>query len=513
MKHFDSFFRFLITVLFFYSNMYGAVAQSLVSIPNPSSDYICSYSGAEDDIPFFFQNKILIRLRQVSTTHLVFAFYDGTSYTVINNPDNGHGCQGHPIVFNNNLYIKYKDVNNQNRLAKLNGNTWLLINNFDNGEGYEGEPIIFNDKLYFKYKTSRLDIRLVQFDGTTISMPLALQNVGVAFPKLTVYKNKLYFVDWSTYQVMQFDGTNAVLLNQYPGPQVVGLVESFLIFQDTLFIRGGRHLVKTEGTNCYTVDVANILPTYTLYHFQKEPITYNNKLLFIVQNSTGINWAQYQNGVVQLIPNPTTGLGVEHEFTSTAVFNNKLYFRYVDENAKWRLAQLDGTTISLINTSLGYANGLIAGNNFPTVFNNALYFWSAGAMNMNLAKYDGQQISIVQNSQQLLVMPSAPILFNGNLYVRVVNHLAKLEEDIVKNEDLQNKISIYPNPANDYLVIEHTGVQESSIKIVNILGQEMLSKKLQNTQNSIYIADFPTGTYIINMTIDKKNMSRKFVKQ
>jgi Secretion system C-terminal sorting domain len=509
MKHFDSFFRFFITTMFFYANMYCAMAQSLVTIPNPSSDYVCLYFSTEDNFPFYFQNKILIRFRQISTNTLVFALYDGARYTVINNPDNGQGCQGYPIIFNNNLYIRYKTIQNQNHLAQLNGNSWSIISNFDNGQYSEDHPIILNDKLYFKYATNA-GTRLAQFDGTNITLVSALQTISVAKPKLTVYKNKLYLVDWATQQVMQFDGTNAAVLNQYPGPQTVGGVESFVPFQDTLFIRGQSNIVKTEGTNCYLVNVRSSLPNYSMYHFQKEPVTFGNKLLFIVQGSTGTHWAQYSNGVVQLIPNPTAGFGVEHEYAGTVIYNNKLYFSYVDANNKLRCSQLDGMTITFINTAFG---GAMAAHNFPVVFNNALYFTNPGQSDLHLAKYDGQQITVVQNSPQLIVMPGSPILFNGNLYVRVVNHLAKLEEDFVKNEDIQTNINIFPNPVNDYLVIEHTGVQESSIKIVNVLGQEMLSKKLQNTQNSIYIADFPTGTYIINMTIDKKNMSRKFVKQ
>lgn len=509
MKHSSCFCFRLLTLMLFFTYAYPVESQSLVAIPNVNN-YICGYFGVEDDMPFIFQNKIVIRLRQVSSSNFVLAFYDGSNYTIINNPDGGSGYQGHPIVYKNNLYIKYEDVNRQNRLAKLNGNTLTLIDNLNMGNHYEGQPIIYKDTLYFKYKTNQLKIG--KYSGTTLSVVHDALTIG--YSKMVVYKDKLYFEDGSTRQVMQSDGTNATILNQYPGPAVVGVVDAFAILQDTLFVKGHSNLVRTDGNTCTTIPKTNLMQSFHPYPFGHEPFIYNNGLFWACGTAMGYQWVQYKNGQLTLISNPTTGVGVEHQFGNTAIFNDKLYFRYVDDQNKYRLAQLDGTTITLIPSALGSPAAFGGANNYPTVFHNGLYVLGVAPFPMTLGKFDGQQITGIQNSQQLIVMPGSPIVFNNNLYVKTANFLARLEEDIVSNQAIQpNYFALFPNPVNDYLVLDYNGYEPGTLKIFNLLGQEMLSQRLQERQNQINVADFPKGTYLTHIIIDKKVFYQKITKQ
>ena len=62
-------------------------------------------------------------------------------------------------------------------------------------------------------------------------------------------------------------------------------------------------------------------------------------------------------------------------------------------------------------------------------------------------------------------------------------------------------IKIFPNPAADYLTVEHGDINLSQVKITNIKGQKFVQKNIFNidkTQSIISLQDLPIGLYIIS---------------
>lgn len=77
-------------------------------------------------------------------------------------------------------------------------------------------------------------------------------------------------------------------------------------------------------------------------------------------------------------------------------------------------------------------------------------------------------------------------------------------------------VSIYPNPANDLLNISFTDASADnvSVAIYDIQGRLMLSKNVSTLNASSFdISQFATGTYIVNLTGDNINISKKIVKK
>jgi hypothetical protein len=72
--------------------------------------------------------------------------------------------------------------------------------------------------------------------------------------------------------------------------------------------------------------------------------------------------------------------------------------------------------------------------------------------------------------------------------------------------------SAYPNPVKDVLNISYTS-EISSVRVINMIGQEVLSKNINATSSQVDMSQLSAGTYIINVTVGDAIKTLKVVKQ
>jgi hypothetical protein len=72
--------------------------------------------------------------------------------------------------------------------------------------------------------------------------------------------------------------------------------------------------------------------------------------------------------------------------------------------------------------------------------------------------------------------------------------------------------SAYPNPVKDVLNISYTS-EISSLRVINMIGQEVLSKNINATSSQVDMSQLSAGTYIINVTVGDAIKTLKVVKQ
>jgi len=59
----------------------------------------------------------------------------------------------------------------------------------------------------------------------------------------------------------------------------------------------------------------------------------------------------------------------------------------------------------------------------------------------------------------------------------------------------------YPNPVNDILNLSYTS-EITSVRVINLLGQELISTNVNSNSTQIDMSTLSTGTYIVNVVID-----------
>jgi len=74
-------------------------------------------------------------------------------------------------------------------------------------------------------------------------------------------------------------------------------------------------------------------------------------------------------------------------------------------------------------------------------------------------------------------------------------------------------LAVYPNPATDVVTIANKELL-SNVTVINLLGQEVLSQKLNDTNASVNVSGLSIGTYVFKVTAaDGRTASVKVAKQ
>ena len=75
-----------------------------------------------------------------------------------------------------------------------------------------------------------------------------------------------------------------------------------------------------------------------------------------------------------------------------------------------------------------------------------------------------------------------------------------------------NKFVAYPNPVKDILTLEYSS-DITSVRVVNMLGQEVLAKTMNSTSTQVDMSQLAAGTYLVNVISGNVQKTIKVVKQ
>ena len=95
--------------------------------------------------------------------------------------------------------------------------------------------------------------------------------------------------------------------------------------------------------------------------------------------------------------------------------------------------------------------------------------------------------------------------------------IAKVQVKVEKTliEDLNNAVTIYPNPTNDYVTISSNSQEIKSIQINNMVGGNLKTFKIGNNlkQQTLNISDLTTGVYVVIIEVEGNNtITKKLIK-
>lgn len=131
-----------------------------------------------------------------------------------------------------------------------------------------------------------------------------------------------------------------------------------------------------------------------------------------------------------------------------------------------------------------------------------------GLFEKNQSPYAHSPNDIVANMDMNYVFEVAKGTIGTTLYYAVAYDTATSV-----NTFENTQISIFPNPATDYLTIDFKEKTASlhKVKIVNILGEIVLEEKLTDTKNLINVAGLKSGIYSLVIDAESNRLSTKVI--
>lgn len=98
---------------------------------------------------------------------------------------------------------------------------------------------------------------------------------------------------------------------------------------------------------------------------------------------------------------------------------------------------------------------------------------------------------------------------DANVCVKSFTFNVGVSTGLVNMQITDGEIKVYPNPANDYTVVEVLGFKIDKIEIMNLLGQKVLVNEINNSVAKINTADLLNGTYFIKIYFNNSTVTKK----
>ncbi len=406
-----------------------STAQSLIEIPSPDGFTDKGYSGT----PIVFGDDLYMRY-QGNDGNFDLMKYDGYNFTEIPSPTgfegNYRGYWGEPIILGDNLYLQYKRDDSNSVLFKYDGSTLTEIPSpagFTKGEdnyGYKGNPIVFDGNLYLQYIGDDYNFVLFKYDGSTLTeIPSTTKFTGAykgykGFP--IVFDGNLYMRyhgDDNNYYLMKYDGNT---LSEIPNPEVFttsdrGLWVYPIVYGDNLYLQ----YKKNNGNH--------------------ELFKYSGSTLTAIPAPGGFT-------------DPSTGC----TGTST-VFGDDLYLQYKKNDDKYYLFKYNGNTLTKITPPTGFSLNTTLES--PTVYEEVLFLsYISTDYSYTMFEYNGSSFKEIPypsgfTKPSFLGAKFNPLPFGGDLYLQFQGKSANYFDLFKYDGSVLEEISSptdFTNPSRGY---------------------------------------------------------------
>ena len=117
---------------------------------------------------------------------------------------------------------------------------------------------------------------------------------------------------------------------------------------------------------------------------------------------------------------------------------------------------------------------------------------------------DGYYISFNFNIQGV----NMSSLIDIPVYDVLNNSTTQIEELAIKHE---NRFSIFPNPAKEYLTVNNILGLNTEYIIHNVSGQQMESGKMNSTKLNINLSGYDSGIYLITILSEEYSEKYRFI--
>jgi len=79
------------------------------------------------------------------------------------------------------------------------------------------------------------------------------------------------------------------------------------------------------------------------------------------------------------------------------------------------------------------------------------------------------------------------------------------------SNELENKVSVFPNPAQGKFTLELTEGENAQVEMFDMQGKSVLSQKVSEKESDFEVSSFAKGLYVLRVTNDKGVFTKKML--
>jgi len=292
-------------------------------------------------------------------------------------------------------------------------------------------------------------------------------------------------------------------------------VSKFIVYKDQLYLSGSNHLYKLEnGTFDSVISTSGgIIQDLCIY---KNILFLSGCFMDIGHHVAGFDGTS--------IINVNAPFTTHDNAASMASYNGILYIGGDFDSLQPKyLYQFDGFDYSPA-TYQPDDQALMLDSLYGKLFMHG-YFTHIGSQNVNMLAYwdgstwtnAGQGFTSLNTIDAIAAYDSAVYIGGNFIFNDGTNQASYIARFVSNSASIttlsvpDKNVSVYPNPATDFITIQ--APERSELEIYNITGQMILKPLPQIGQANIDISELDAGVYIISVKNDQKTEILKFVKE
>lgn len=364
----------------------------------------------------------------------------------------------------------------------------------------------FTKAINIKVEAPKLAINNIS-QNTFCNHKTSIFNVNYTNNSIALLSNNVYTIQLSNENGLFSNSVNIGNSNSIANTGIIQVIlPSGLLLNKNYKIR----LLSSSDINAESAPInLNIVEGYTLpiINANNDSICNGSKaIISLNNNNSNLNYKWFLNN--QIVANQNL------PFIETS--NTGIYKATVSNNVCTDTSN-NINIVVLQNPVIGNING----NATPTSLNQPLNY---NISNQTNVEYNWTVVNgIIQNGQGTnSINVIWPTIGNGKVKLKVFNNYncvdsSELNTSItsvgIDEFNLNNSLMVYPNPTKNTIIItSKLNLTNKQFTISNIVGQIVLSGKLNNNETTLNLVDLPNGLYLLNMegSLDK---SIKIIKE
>ncbi|MBL7893728.1 MAG: T9SS type A sorting domain-containing protein [Bacteroidia bacterium] len=333
---------------------------------------------------------------------------------------------------------------------------------------------------------------------TLISGPLSYDPIDISIGQ----GNQFYFANWGGHTIEVLDGITGLVTN-YAGTGVAGGLDGgistaqfnnpYYICNDPLGVKylteSSSGKIRKISTNQCSINNLNLGSAITACAGSSVLLNANYQTTFYANSTYTNQWAG---------PNGYNSTNLTNTITNVSTLNNGYYvFSAKDVNGCIRKDSVL-LTVTSINNSVS-----VTGNTLICNQSNATYQWVNCATNYSpISGATSQTYSPLQNGNYAVI-----INYNSCSDTSACNNFVI---SAIKANTLENKLELFPNPANDVITISlNTNFSEGKINIIDVNGKCVYTAVINNRRAEADVRNLTNGLYFVQLSTDDGTIATK----